>query len=71
MLKIKCGVIDSIGEIIGVTKKGARGVLGPPIRSKMGPIRSKIWGKRTKIGLFSSVEKTSINPNRVGLLDVA
>ena len=30
---------------IGATKKGTRGALGPPRRSKMGPIRSKIGGK--------------------------
>ena len=44
-------------------KERAQGVpWAPPLRSKKGPIRSKIWGKRTQMGLFLVLFFMKITP---------
>ena len=51
---------------IGAMKKGARGAMGLLIRTKMGPIRSSIVPKKSKIGLFgvwSSITKLHLWKN--------
>ena len=61
LMKLVFLIVEAINQLfnsvfrhdsIGATKKGARGPWVPPIRSKIGKIRSKMGQKVAKLGLL-------------------
>ena len=51
---------------IGATKKGVRGPWAPPIRSKMGPIRSKMCPKMGPFGMWSFMKIPLVSLDQKG-----